>query len=267
MNNKYKLIGFLNMFNIIPDFVFPVFELNGRIFFQEGENDKIQRFSIAKSTIQSKIIPVDMNTITNISTDLFDAFSDPIYAFQNDDQQVVYGNSSFLRQFFETFLPDNEVLALEISDFLDSLPEQKNEIVLCPNPLYQAKILTYYGTGRRKTSIARVYIFQGTGNIKINNINIDNYFGLETLKYVACQPLSLTDNLYNFDVKCTVSGGGVTGQAGAISLGLARALLQYNAELKSTLKSAGLLTRDARMKERKKYGLKAARKAPQFSKR
>lgn len=266
MNAKYKLIGFLNMFNIIPDFVFPVFEFNGDLFFQEGENDKIKGFNPAKSDIRTRIIPVVPNSISNIGINLFDISLDPIYAFQTEEQ-VVYGTSTFLRQFFETYSPKNEVLALEIRDFLEGLPQSKNEIVRYSNTIYQPRISTYYGTGRRKTSIARVYIFRGTGNIIINNRDIDNYFGLQNLKYVVCQPLSLTDNLQNFDVRCTVSGGGVTGQAGAISLGIARALLQYNTELRSALKSAGLLTRDARMKERKKYGLKAARKAPQFSKR
>lgn len=261
MNTKYKLIGFLNMFNIVPDFIFPVFEFNGDLFFQEGENDTIKSYSPAKSSIRTRIIPVVSNTISDIGSSLFDISSDPIYAFQTEER-VVYGTSSFLRQFFEEYSPTNEVIALEIRDFLESLPKPKNEIVL-----YHPKCLTYYGTGRRKTSIARVFIFQGTGNIIINNRDIDNYFGLQNLKYVVCQPLSLTDNLQNFDVRCTVTGGGVTGQAGAISLGIARALLQYNTELRPALKGAGLLTRDARMKERKKYGLKAARKAPQFSKR
>ena len=266
MNEKYKLIGFLNMFNIVPDFVFPVFEFNGELFFQEGENDKIKGFNPAKSAIRTKIIPVVSNKFSDIRIDLFDISTDPIYAFQTEEQ-VVYGTSSFMRQFFKAYSPQNEVLALEIRDFLENLSQPKNEIVLYSNTLYRSKLLTYYGTGRRKTSIARVYIFQGTGNIIINNRHIDNYFGLQNLKCIVRQPLSLTDNLQNFDVSCTVSGGGVTGQAGAISLGIARALLQYNTELRTALKSAGLLTRDARMKERKKYGLKAARKAPQFSKR
>lgn len=266
MHTKYKLIGFLNMFNIVPDFVFPVFEFNGDFFFQEGENDKIKSYSPAKSSIRTKIIPVVSDTISNIRSSLFDISSDPIYAFQTEEQ-VVYGTSAFLQQFFETYSPTNEVITLEIRNFLKSLPKPKNEIVIYSNTLYQPKLLTYYGTGRRKTSVARVYIYQGNGNIIINNRDIDNYFGLQNLKYVVYQPLSLTDNLQNFDVRCTVAGGGVTGQAGAISLGIARALLQYNTELRSALKSAGLLTRDARMKERKKYGLKAARKAPQFNKR
>ena len=124
-----------------------------------------------------------------------------------------------------------------------------------------------YGTGRRKKSIARVYLTPGTGNITINKRNIDEYFGLETLKVIVRQPLVATDNADKFDVKVTVRGGGTTGQAGAIRHGIARALLQADADFRPVLKKAGYLTRDPRMKERKKYGLKAARRAPQFSKR
>lgn len=126
----------------------------------------------------------------------------------------------------------------------------------------------FYGTGRRKSSVARVRLYQGTGKITINNRDIDDYFGLETLKLIVRQPLALTNTGEKFDIKCTVAGGGVTGQAGAIRHGVSRALLQYDSEaLRSQLKKAGFLTRDPRMKERKKYGLKGARRAPQFSKR
>ncbi|MBQ2001374.1 MAG: 30S ribosomal protein S9 [Clostridia bacterium] len=126
----------------------------------------------------------------------------------------------------------------------------------------------FYGTGRRKSSVARVRVYaNGTGKITINNRDIDDYFGLDTLKLIVRQPMELTGTSGKFDIICTVSGGGVTGQAGAIRHGLARALLQYDAELRGALKKAGFLTRDPRMKERKKYGLKGARRAPQFSKR
>jgi len=126
----------------------------------------------------------------------------------------------------------------------------------------------FYGTGRRKSSIARVRLYQGTGKVTINDRDIDDYFGLETLKLIARQPLKLTNTDEKFDIVCRVAGGGVTGQAGAIRHGLSRALLQYNdGELRQALKKAGFLTRDPRMKERKKYGLKGARRAPQFSKR
>lgn len=125
----------------------------------------------------------------------------------------------------------------------------------------------YYGTGRRKKSVARVRVYAGTGKITINDRDIDDYFGLETLKLIVRQPLALTETAEKFDIVCRVNGGGVTGQAGAIRHGIARALLQFDPELRTALKKAGFLTRDPRMKERKKYGLKAARRAPQFSKR
>ena len=125
----------------------------------------------------------------------------------------------------------------------------------------------FYGTGRRKKSIARVYLVPGTGNITINKRSIDEYFGLETLKVVVRQPLVATETADKYDVIVTVKGGGYTGQAGAVRHGIARALLQVDGDFRPELKKAGFLTRDPRMKERKKYGLKSARRAPQFSKR
>ena len=125
----------------------------------------------------------------------------------------------------------------------------------------------YYGTGRRKKSIARVYLTPGKGNITINKRPIDEYFGLETLKVIVRQPLAATDTAEKFDISVNVHGGGYTGQAGAIRHGISRALLEADADYRPVLKKAGFLTRDPRMKERKKYGLKGARRAPQFSKR
>ena len=127
--------------------------------------------------------------------------------------------------------------------------------------------IQYYGTGRRKSSVARVFLRPGTGKITINTRDIDDYFGMETLKTIVRQPLAATESVDKFDAMITVRGGGFTGQAGAIKHGIARALLQADAEFRPVLKRAGYLTRDPRMKERKKYGLKAARRAPQFSKR
>ena len=125
----------------------------------------------------------------------------------------------------------------------------------------------YYGTGRRKSSVARVYLTPGTGKITINKRDIDEYLGLETLKVVVRQPLVLTGTAGKFDVSVNVKGGGFTGQAGAIRHGISRALLEVDSEYRPQLKAAGFLTRDPRMKERKKYGLKGARRVPQFSKR
>ena len=132
--------------------------------------------------------------------------------------------------------------------------------------MYESKPY-FYGTGRRKSSVARVRLYQGTGKITINDRDIDDYFGLETLKLIVRQPLALTETDEKFDIVCRVSGGGVTGQAGAIRHGISRALLEADNDYSGKLKKAGFLTRDPRMKERKKYGLKAARRAPQFSKR
>ena len=134
--------------------------------------------------------------------------------------------------------------------------------------MYQSKKPYLYGTGRRKSSVARVHLIpNGTGVITINGRSLDEYFGLETLKLIVRQPLVTTELMGKVDIVATVTGGGVTGQAGAIRHGIARALLQVNEEYRASLKAAGFLTRDPRMKERKKYGLKAARRAPQFSKR
>ena len=127
--------------------------------------------------------------------------------------------------------------------------------------------VSYYGTGRRKSAVARVYLLPGKGNITINKRGIDDYFGLETLKLIVRQPLELTGTLAKFDIKVNVFGGGYTGQAGAIRHGISRALLIADIDFRQPLKRAGFLTRDPRMKERKKYGLKGARRAPQFSKR
>ncbi len=134
--------------------------------------------------------------------------------------------------------------------------------------MYQSKKPYLYGTGRRKSSVARVHLFpNGTGSITINGRDIDEYFGLETLKMVVRQPLVTTDTIGKVDIVATVKGGGVSGQAGALRHGVARALLLAGEDYRPMLKKAGFLTRDPRMKERKKYGLKAARRAPQFSKR
>ena len=127
--------------------------------------------------------------------------------------------------------------------------------------------ITYLGTGRRKSSVARVRIMDGKGNITVNGVSLDEYFGEETLKVIVRQPLTVTNTLTKYDVICSVYGGGVSGQAGAVRHGIARALNEANSEYRPALKSNGFLTRDPRMKERKKYGLKKARKAPQFSKR
>ena len=130
-----------------------------------------------------------------------------------------------------------------------------------------ANAATYYGTGRRKSSVARVFITPGKGDITVNKRTLDDYFGLETLKLIVKQPLAATNTDGQYDIKITVKGGGIAGQAGAVRHGIARALCEADADFRPVLKKEGFLTRDPRMKERKKYGLKKARRAPQFSKR
>jgi len=134
-------------------------------------------------------------------------------------------------------------------------------------PAKKTDKIAFYGTGRRKKSISRVRLINGNGKIIVNSKPLDEYFGVETLKVIVKQPLTVSNTLDKYDVICKVTGGGISGQAGAIRHGISRALLQANGEYRPILKSSGFLTRDARMKERKKYGLKKARKAPQFSKR
>ena len=267
MRTQYKLIGFLNMFDIIPDFDFPIFEKNGNLFFQVGKNDKIEEFEEAKNTIKARVIPISSNSTNNNEPILIDVFSRPIYAFQETENQIVYGNSSFFKIYFKTYSPKNKILRREIRDFFEDISSNRNDDIISFKQTRQQNTARYYGTGRRKSSIARVYLMPGSGNVTVNKRNIDDYFGLETLKVIVRQPLVATDTVDKFDVLVNVKGGGYTGQAGAIRHGIARALLEADADYRPILKKAGYLTRDPRMKERKKYGLKAARRAPQFSKR
>ena len=182
-------------------------------------------------------------------------------------QKIYYNHSDYVGGMKETTLAEmmakkpEKVIELAVKGMLPKGPMGRSmEDITVAN----AK---YYGTGRRKKSVARVYLVPGTGKITINKRDIDEYLGLETLKVVVRQPLVATGTTDKFDVLVNVKGGGYTGQAGAIRHGIARALLEADADYRPVLKSAGYLTRDPRMKERKKYGLKAARRAPQFSKR
>lgn len=256
MLQEYKLIGFINLFDVIPDFVYPVFECGGEYYFQHGKNDQIEEFELVRSDIHSKIVPLMASESTTITIE-----SNPIYAFQSDDKTINHGCASYMRNYLRTFLTDDCLLRKEIDDFFDEIGT-RSKIKYISSQKY------YYGTGRRKSSVARVRIYEnGTGAIVINGRDINDYFGLETLKFIVNQPLVTTALVGRVDVVVTVAGGGVSGQAGAIRHGISRALVTLNSEYRTTLKAAGFMTRDPRMKERKKYGLKAARRAPQFSKR
>ena len=259
MHNLYKLIGFIDLFDIIPNFVYPVFEKEGRWFFQHGHQDRVEEFVEVKQSVFSRLIPVNEWEEDKI---IIDITSNPIYAFREDADKIEYGDSYFFQKYFKYYTTRDVLLQKKIEDFLGEIPKRQTKLLI-----YPPKKPFFYGTGRRKHSVARVRVYPGSGKITINNRDIDDYFRLDTLKLIARQPLALTGTTEKFDIICTVAGGGVTGQAGAIRHGLSRALLQYSEELRPVLKKAGFLTRDPRMKERKKYSLKAARRAPQFSKR
>ena len=256
MLNKYKLVGFINLFGVVPDFVYPVFEHKGEYYFQHGNNDRIEEFEKVKSDLYQQIIPlIDLNNT------IIDLNSDPIYAFQSEQQNIRYGHASDIKKYLLTVKTDDCILSKEIRDFFIEVGTQKKS-------QYTPAKKYFYGTGRRKSSVARVRVYEnGTGAIVINGRDINDYFGLETLKLIVNQPLVTTDLVGRVDVVVTVAGGGVSGQAGAIRHGISRALVTLNSEYRPSLKAAGFMTRDPRMKERKKYGLKAARRAPQFSKR
>lgn len=256
MLNKYKLVGFINLFGVIPDFVYPVFEREGEYYFQHGNNDRIEEFEKVKSDLYQQVIPLIDRKNTIIDLD-----SDPIYAFQSEEQNIHYGHAPDIKKYLLTVKTDDSILSKEIRDFFIEVGDQKKS-------QYTPAKKYYYGTGRRKSSVARVRVYEnGTGAIVINGRDINDYFGLETLKLIVNQPLVTTDLVGRVDVIATVAGGGVSGQAGAIRHGISRALVTLNSEYRPYLKAAGFMTRDPRMKERKKYGLKAARRAPQFSKR
>ncbi len=260
MLNLYKLTGFIDLFDIIPNFVFPVFEKDGKLFFQNGHKNRIEEFVEVKKSVYSKLIPLQNCKSKEI---IIDQTADPIYAFRKDASKIEFGDASYFQKFFQDYTTEDNLLKKKINDFLEEISVKREN-----SGWYRPKSAYFYGTGRRKSSVARVRIFpNGTGLISINGRDIEDYFGLETLKMVVRQPLNTTGTIGKVDVTATVIGGGVTGQAGALRHGISRALLEMNPEHRTILKAAGFLTRDPRMKERKKYGLKAARRAPQFSKR
>lgn len=261
---EYKLFGFLNMFELVPDFIIPIFELQNIFYIQEGENDQISAIVPLKQEFYSKVIAMNKYRHVQYLPDhlYITTTSSPKYAFQSSKNNIVFGDSKVLLEYLDTFYTTDDILKQEIDDFRDDIGYRVVTIFE-----KTARILQFYGTGRRKSSVARVYLRCGTGKIKINKRDIDEYFGLETLKVIVRQPLIATDTVNKFDVIVNVHGGGFTGQAGAIRHGISRALLQVDETFRPTLKKEGFLTRDPRMKERKKYGLKAARCAPQFSKR
>ena len=253
MIGNYKLHGFLNLFDVIPDFVFPVFECDGEFFFQHGRENVVEEFIKVKMEALERVSKLQDGVIFSISIG-----SAPVYAFQYDSTSIVYGYADYIKNKLEGFSTNDLILRKQIQNFFEDVKE--------PIKKRSYSASSFSAVGRRKSAVARVRLLPGEGKILVNKRDINDYFGLETLKMTIRQPLHLA-NVGPFDVQVNVRGGGLTGQAGAIRHGISRALCLAYPELRPTLKKAGLLTRDPRMKERKKYGLKAARRAPQFSKR
>lgn len=303
-NDAYILVGYLNLFNLIPDFVYPVYDHCGQYFFADGDAYYIRNFVKIKQSVEQDIeffnCSVGFTRTVN---------STQIYIYQLRNGKLIIGTGDqvyerlisvswiqlemrsdlmgFLRDFSGVRNRIQEAFCIKLpmpapklrhkryalfEKYNTSVKEVSGEMKKVYNLLMNVTVPIsrnekYYGTGRRKKSVARVYLLPGTGKITINKKGIDEYFALETVRMVVYQPLVATQTLNKFDVIVNVKGGGFAGQAGAIRHGIARALLEANPAFRPILKSAGFLTRDSRMKERKKYGLKAARRAPQFSKR
>lgn len=302
--NDYLLVGYLNLFNLVPDFMYPVYDHYGQYYFADGDAYNIRCFVKVKQSVID-----DIKLFNHTAAITRSVNGTQIYIYQLRNGRLVIGTGNQVYEQLKSVSESQLKMRSELMEFFNNFSKKSNIIngifktgFLMPNPatcystfnivglfrvrpsgiipkvskrrylLTDAKIpisenLKYYGTGRRKTSVARVYLVHGTGRITINKRDIDDYLGLDTLKIVVRQPLEATDTTDKFDVIVNVKGGGYSGQAGAIRHGIARALMEANPSFRSALKSAGFLTRDSRMKERKKYGLKAARKAPQFSKR
>lgn len=306
-NDIYILVGYLNLFNLIPDFVYPVYTHYGQYYFADGDAYYIRNFIKIKRSVEQDIefFNYSVRFIRTVN-------STQIYIYQLRNGKLIIGTGEQVYERLISVSPIQLKMRSDLRGFFSDFSGERNQIqgASCiklpklPIPAQQSEHKTYtlfqkyntsakgdsgeignvynflldvtvpisrnakyYGTGRRKKSVARVYLLPGTGKITINKKGIDEYFALETMKVVVYQPLVATQTLNKFDVIVNVRGGGFAGQAGAIRHGIARALLEANPAFRPILKSAGFLTRDSRMKERKKYGLKAARRAPQFSKR
>ena len=266
MIKKYTLFGFYNFLDVIPDFVYPIFERENRLYYEMGQK-RIEKFIELSEYECSKVKRLGTQNVRYLGEKYdrynFKVSSDLIFAYQNSEKAIVCGNGKNISQYLRNIKTNNTYTDEVIQDFLEEI----EDILLSTSKEYHPLKLYHYATGRRKKSVARVYLCEGSGDIVVNNLAINKYFNGTNLIGNALRPLQVLDLSDKVDIRIMVRGGGFSGQSGAISLGIARALLKMNSEYRRKLKEFGLLTRDPRMKERKKYGLKGARKAPQFSKR
>lgn len=253
---SYMLYGYLNLFCLIPDFVYPIYLSGNNFYFADGDGWHIEHFVKVKASYRNRITPLPATGFKE-----YRVGSPQIYIYIQPGNKVLIGTGPRMCGKLRGYQPGDQLLQEDLTDFLSTYdsPFPSNRAV--------GTRLRYRGTGRRKTAVARVYLREGNGRILVNRRDFNEYFVPESLQQIVLQPFVLTGTTNRFDVFTRVSGGGFSGQAGAIRHGISRALLQSDAAYRPVLKKAGLLTRDSRMKERKKPGLKAARRAPQYAKR
>lgn len=250
IETKFVLFGYLNIFELIPDFVYPIYFCQNKLYFADGDAYTITSFVEVKGSMIHRVQAIATNE--KIIRKVGDK---QIYIYLLAGKSYLVGTGEEVYRKMK-YLPKGQLeLRADLLDFYNDYAKIINSHI------------QFYGTGRRKKSIARVYLVPGTGKITINKRDIDEYLCLQTLRVIVRQPLVATRTEGRYDVLVNVHGGGTSGQAGAIRHGISRALLQADANHKPVLKKEGYLTRDSRMKERKKYGLKGARRAPQYSKR
>lgn len=252
--DKFKLYGYINMLGILPDFMYPVYKNGDEFYLAHGNRLFIENFHELKASCIAKIVELpEMYQVIECRTG-----SEQVYVYSTLEKKVLIGRGYEIKKQLMDLQIEEEVLQKDVNQFVEKF--RKIDIM-------EITDRRFYGTGRRKKAVARVYLSFGTGEIRINKRSLEEYFGMPVLQQTVRQPLRITGTEFSFDLYIHVHGGGTSGQAGAIRHGIARALLQVDAEYRKVLKHAGVLTRDPRMKERKKYGLKAARRAAQFSKR
>ena len=252
---KYRLYGYINLFGIIPDFVYPVYYQNGEYFFAHGDKFFIQNFFRVKRDYLKDIqrLPEQYGEIKCQIGD------EQIYIYEKSYGEILFGIGYSLVKKLSDIKIDQRIL--------DNILEEFREDFGYDDSLFLDPYARYYATGRRKKAVARVFLSAGNGKIIVNRRTLDDYFSIGYVKESILLPLKLTGTETAVDLYATVKGGGVTGQAEAIRLGISRALIRLDSESKKILKDEGYLTRDSRMKERKKCGLKGARRKPQTSKR
>lgn len=249
MNSTYKLFGYLNLFPGLSGFLYPVFLKDGLLYLADGNIRYIYSFHPLKTDYVNYIQTFSCSTRNYCIGNHYP------HIYQKENGEILFGHDHALYNQLKDYHVENPVLQKELTDFF-----QEVELLCSSNSFY-------YGTGRRKEAVARVFLSKGQGNIMVNHTNVNTYFSNMQYIHTIQQPFLLTNTALLFDAYVTVRGGGTSGQANAICHGISRALLEFNSEYRSILKPEGLLTRDPRMKERKKPGLKSARRSPQFCKR